>query len=418
MPDLGGVSKMGSLSSQDKQFIDNFDPRGLPGDFYDNPYPYYSLLRENDPVHRCPDGSCFLSRHADLRMVYRDHRTFSSDKKELFKPLFGDSLLYEHHTTSLVFNDPPLHTHVRKAIGDALSQKTVVAMEASLVDLVKELLDGLQEREQFDFVDDFASIIPIEVISNLLRVPREDRPLLRRWAVAILGALEFDLPADRFELGNQCVREFLDYLEGFVDERRRNLSDDDDDILSRLIRWESEGFRLSDKQLYHQVIFLLNAGHDTTTNLIANGTLALLKNPAQMELLKTQPELISSAVEEFLRYESPVQLGNRLATRDVEIGGQLIPAGTNLHLGIGAANRDPEVYAEPDSLDLTRNPRDHHAFAGGIHLCAGLNVARLEARIAIPALLQRFPNLSLAGEAVFDTRARFRALLKMPVKAT
>ncbi len=406
---------MGGLSSQDQAFIDSFDPRKLPGDFYENPYPYYSLLRENDPVHRCPDGSWFLGRHADLRMVYRDHKTFSSDKKELFKPLFGDSLLYEHHTTSLVFNDPPLHTHVRKAIGDALSQKTVVAMEASLVDLVEDLLDGLQEREQFDFVDDFASIIPIEVISNLLRVPREDRLLLRRWAVAILGALEFDLPADRFELGNQCVREFLDYLDGFVDERRRNLSDDDDDILSRLIRWESEGFRLSDEQLYHQVIFLLNAGHDTTTNLIANGTLALLKNPAQLELLKSQPELISSAVEEFLRYESPVQLGNRLATRDVEIGGQLIPAGANLHLGIGAANRDPGVYAEADSLDVTRNPRDHHAFAGGIHLCAGLNVARLEARIAIPALLQRFPNLSLAGEAVFDTRARFRALLKMPV---
>ena len=406
---------MGDLSSRDREFLDNFDPRQLPADFYEDPYPYYSLLRENDPVHLCPDGSWFLSSHADLRMIYRDPKTFSSDKKELFKPLFGDSLLYEHHTTSLVFNDPPLHTHVRKAIGDALSQKTVVAMEASLRQLVTELLNKLSERDEFDFVEDFASIIPIEVISNLLRVPKEDRPLLRRWAVAILGALEFNLPGERFDLGNQCVSEFLSYLEDFVDERRRNLSDDDDDILSRLIRWEHDGFKLSDKQLYHQCIFLLNAGHDTTTNLIANGTLALLQNPEQLALLKSQPELIASAVEEFLRYESPVQLGNRQATVDVEIGGKTISAGTNLHLGIGAANRDAAVYTNPDRLDITRNPRDHHAFAGGIHLCAGLNVARLEARIAIPALLQRFPNLSLAGKATFDTRARFRALLSMPM---
>lgn len=406
---------MNDLSVQDQELIKNFDPRRLPGDFYEDPYPYYSLIRANDPVHRCPDGSCFLSKHGDLRMVYRDPKTYSSDKKKLFKPLFGDSLLFEHHTTSLVFNDPPLHTHVRKAIGDALSQKTIVAMDAGLRQLVVNLLDELEEREQFDFVEDFASIIPIEVISNLLRVPREDRPLLRRWAVAILGALEFDLPKERFELGNQCVEEFLDYLKDFVAERRNNLSDDDDDILSRLIRWESDGFRLSDIQLYHQCIFLLNAGHDTTTNLITNGVLALLNHPDQLALLKQQPDLINSAVEEFLRFESPVQLGNRQTTCDVEIGGVAIPAGTNLHLGIGAANRDPDVYSAPDRLDITRNPRDHHAFAGGIHLCAGLNVARLEGRIAIPALFERFPNLALAGDAVYDTRARFRALLSMPV---
>lgn len=399
----------------DAQTVASFDPGHLPDDFYRDPYPYYRLLRENDPVHRCPDGSYFLSRHEDLRRVYRDPKTYSSDKKILFKPLFGDTPLYEHHTTSLVFNDPPLHTHVRKAIGDALSQKTIVAMEPSLRDLVNRLLDELEGREQFDFIEDYASIIPIEVISNLLRVPQEDRPRLRRWAVAILGALEFNLPRDRFDLGNQCVEEFLAYLEDFVAERRNNLSDDDDDILSRLIRWESDGFSLSDKQLYHQCIFLLNAGHDTTTNLIANGMLTLLGHPRELQLLKEQPELIGSAVEEFLRFESPVQLGNRLTTTDVEIGGVKIPAGTNLHLGIGAANRDPDVYADPDRLDITRNPRNHHAFAGGIHLCAGLNVARLEARIAIPAVLERFPGLALAGEANYDRRARFRALLSMPV---
>ncbi len=406
---------MSKSSRQDKSLVETFDPRRLPDDFYSDPYPYYRLLQEYDPVHLCPDGSYFLSKHADLRRIYRDPKTFSSDKKVLFKPLFGDTLLYEHHTTSLVFNDPPLHTHVRKAIGDALSQKTIVAMEAGLRQLVDQLLSKLEARQQFDFVEDYASIIPIEVISNLLRVPREDRDQLRRWAVAILGALEFNLPKDRFDLGNQCVKEFLDYLKEFVAERRHNLSDDDDDILSRLIRWESDGFKLSDQQLYHQCIFLLNAGHDTTTNLLANGMHVLLSHPEQLEKLKAEPELINSAVEEFLRFESPVQLGNRMTTTKVHIGGVDIPANTNLNLGIGAANRDPDVYPDPDTLDITRNPRDHLAFAGGIHLCAGLNVARLEAQIAIPAILKRFPDMRLVDAPVYDRRARFRAILSMPV---
>ena len=406
---------MSSLSEQDKSIIDNFDPANLPDEFYVDPYPYYRLVQEHDPVHRCPDGSYFLSKHVDLREVYRDYKTYSSDKKVMFKPLFGDSLLYEHHTTSLVFNDPPLHTHVRKAIGDALSPRTIAAMEDGLRTLVEELLDSLEGREEFDFVDDYASVIPIEVISNLLRVPQEDREKLRRWAVAILGALEFNLPKDRFELGNQCVQEFLDYLKDFVADRKKNLSDDDDDILSRLIRWESDGFKLSDLQLYHQCIFLLNAGHDTTTNLIGNGLYALLTHPEQKEKLKAEPELLNSAIEEMLRFDSSVQLGNRMTTKDVQIHGVDIPANTNLHLGIGAANRDPEAYAEPDTFDITRNPRDHHAFAGGIHLCAGLNVARLEGRIAIPAILERFPKLRLAGPISYDKRARFRAFLSMPV---
>ncbi len=406
---------MPKLSPEDQAIVDNFDPRELTDDFYVNPYPYYALVQKHDPVHLCPDGSYFLSKHADLHKIYRDPKTYSSDKRDLFKPLFGDTLLYEHHTTSLVFNDPPLHTHVRKAIGDALSQKTIVAMESGLREIVDDLLNKLENQASFDFVEDFASIIPIEVISNLLRVPQQDRDQLRRWAVAILGALEFNLPKDRFELGNQCVDEFLAYLQDFVADRKRNLSDDDDDILSRLIRWESDGFSLSDKQLYHQIIFLLNAGHDTTTNLIANGVYSLLTHPEQKQKLLSEPELINSAVEEFLRFESPVQLGNRMTMKEVELGGKIIPAKTNLHLGIGAANRDPDVYENPEQLDITRNPRNHHAFAGGIHLCAGLNVARLEARIAIPAIFKRFPDLDLSEDAHYDKRARFRALLTMPV---
>ena len=394
-----------------------FDPAVPTDAFYENPYPTYQALLEHDPVHRCPDGSYFLSKHADLRIVYRDPKTFSFEKTKLFRPLFGDSLLYEHHTTSLVFNDPPLHTHVRKAIGNALSQKTIIALQPRLHRSIAALLTQLEARPTFDLIEDYASIIPIEVIAHLLRIPHADRNRLRRWAVAILGGLEFNLSGEKLDHGNQCVAEFLDYLKYLIAARKNKLSDNDD-IISRLIRWESEGFTLSDKQLCHQCIFLLNAGHDTTTNLIANGIHSLLCNPDQLSKLKQQPDLIHSAIEEFLRYESPVQLGNRETTAAVRIGGIEIPANTNLTLGIGAANRDPDVYERPDTLDIMRRPVDHHAFAGGIHLCAGLNIARLEARIAIPAILNRFPKLKPGGEAVRDKRARFRAFTSLPMSST
>ena len=395
-----------------------FDLRRLPDAFYDNPYPTYHALRQRDPVHRCADGSWFLTRHTDLHRVYRDPQLFSSDKRQLFKPLFGDdSPLYEHHTTSLVFNDPPLHTHVRKAMGDALSPRMITAMEPGLRTLVERLLRDLEAIPEFDLIEQFASVIPVEVIGNLLRIPHADRGRLRRWAGAILGALEFNLPAEKRALGNACVIEFVDYLRDLVAERRSNLSDEADDILSRLIRWESDGFRLSEQQLYHQCIFLLNAGHETTTNLIGNGVHALLTHPEELARLRAEPGLINSAVEEFLRHESPVQLGNRVTTEGTVIGNVAIPAGAGLTLCIGAANRDPEVYPDPDRLDVARNPRDHLAFGGGIHTCAGLNVARLEARIAIPALLQRFPRLRLGGTPARDRRARFRGFLSIPVSA-
>jgi cytochrome P450 len=395
--------------------VAGFDPADPPEAIYADPYPIYHALREHDPVHRCPNGSYFLTRYSDLRRVYRDPRTFSSDKRVQFKPMFGDSLLYEHHTTSLVFNDPPLHTHVRKAFGSALSAKALAAMESDVRKLVERLLQKIGEMGEFDLVEDFASVIPVEVIGNLLRVPREERGPLRQWSLDILGALEFNLTPERFEAGNRSVAEFLDYLEGLVADRRRNLSDDDDDVLSRLIRWESEGFTLSNTQLYHQCVFLLNAGHETTTNLIGNGIHDLLTHPEELDKLRERPELINSAVEEMLRYESPVQLGNRITTAEVQFDDVTIPAETVLTLCIGAANRDPEMYPEPDRFDIERNPQDHLAFGGGIHTCAGLNVARLEARIAIGEMVRRYPGLRLNGEPVRDKRTRFRGYISLPV---
>lgn len=394
--------------------IRDFDLRRLPDAFYLDPYPFFHALRREAPLHRCPDGSWLLTRHADLNHVYRNPRLFSSDKQQQFRPMFGDSPLFEHHTTSLVFNDPPLHTQVRKAIGDALSPRVVTAMQGSLVTLVDGLLDSMAARVECDLMQDFASAIPIEVIGNLLALRREDRQPLQRWSNAILGALEFGSDPGRLAEGNSAVSEFVTFLKDLIAERRRDAGSADD-IVSRLIRWETPDFRLSEFQIYHQCIFLLNAGHETTTNLIGNGVLALLKHPAQLARLRADAGLIDSTVEECLRYEAPVQLGNRTVTAATHIDGVELEAGTVLTLAIGAANRDPAVFSEPDVFDVGRTPNPHLSFGAGIHTCAGLAVARLEARIAIARLIERFPSLALAGEPQRARRARFRALERLPV---
>jgi cytochrome P450 len=395
----------------------DFDLRHLPPDFIHDPYPYYRALRERDPIHRMPDGAYLISRYDDCETVYKDAKTFSSDKKIEFQPKYGDTPLYQHHTTSLVFNDPPLHTHVRRAIMGALSTRAIAEMEAGVVVLVNSLLDSIAEKGRFDAIDDFAAAIPVEVIGNLLGVPREERGPLRGWSLAILGALEPVLNEEELRLGNEAVRDFLSYLEVLVNDRRRRPGDPDKDVLTRLIRGEHQGRQLTEQELLQNCIFILNAGHETTTNLIGNALYTLLLWPVERQRLIENPELMKTGVEEVLRFESPNQLGNRRVVTDTELGGFVMPEGTLITIAIGAANRDPAQFPDPDRFDVARHPNRHLAFASGIHLCAGMNVARLEARIALERFLARFPDYQNDAEPVRSRRARFRGFVSLPLRA-
>jgi hypothetical protein len=386
----------------------------VPTDFFDDPYRYYALLRDHDPVHDLGPGSVFLTRYADVAAIYRDSRA-SSDKKREFRPKFGDSPLFEHHTTSLVFNDPPLHTRVRRLIVGAVSQRAIARMEPDVAVLVDALLDRMADRRAVDLIDDFAAEIPVEVIGNLLGVPKSERGPLRAWSLAILSALEPAPDAGILERGNRAVADFCDYLRALVTDRRRSPGDFDTDVLTRLIQGEPDGERLTETELLHNCIFLLNAGHETTTNTIGNGMHALMVHRAELERLAGDPSLLPTAVEEVLRYESPLQLNNRVTTAPVEIAGRAFPEGTFITLGVGAANRDPAQFPDPDRLDVGRKPNRHVAFGHGDHACAGMNVARMEARVAFGRLLARFPRIDLAGAPERDRRVRFRGFRHLPV---
>ena len=406
-----------------------FDLRQLPADFNQSPYPYYERLRHDTPVYEMPGGGLFLTRHADLLRVYKDRTVFSSDKKIEFAPKFGDGLLFQHHTTSLVFNDAPLHTRVRKAIAGALSPRAVSGMEQVVTALVDRLLDECAALAAPDGLTDFAQNIPVEVIGNLLAVPPQERGPLRGWSLDILAALEPEISPEVFDAGEVAVRQFLDYLEQLVARRRHAGIDHDNDIMARLIRetdYEATGYgktgtaNLLPHELLQNAIFILNAGHETTTNLICSGIWLLSQMPETVARLNAEPDLWPAAVEEILRLESPNQLGNRRAIADFEMDGRHWPAGTLLTLCMGAANRDPLVFDSPDEFRLDReggnNPeRSHLAFAGGVHVCAGNSIARIEGQIALAGLFKRWPDLTVGDGVRRSPRVRFRGFEALPL---
>ena len=409
-----------------EQIAAKLDLRALPPDFYANPYPVYDVLRAQDPVRRMPDGSYFLTRHADLVAVYRDAANFSSDKKIEFEPKYGrTSALFEHHTTSLVFNDPPRHTRVRKLMMGALTRRAIADMEPGLITLVDELLGAMEANGGGDLINDFASAIPVEIIGNLLDIPHADRAPLRQWSLAILGALEPLLIPGQEALGNRSVREFTDYLKTLIASRRKNLGDPEHDVLTRLIGDEDSGEQLSESELLQNCVFILNAGHETTTNLIGNALVALQEHPEALAGMLSKTELLAHdlpgleaylvlVIDEFLRFESSNQLGNRRALQATRIGNADMAGGSLLTLCIAAANRDPLVFDHPNQLDFERPNNRHLAFGLGIHQCAGMSLARLEGRVAVGRFLQRFPGYQLTAAPVRGGRARFRGFLSAP----
>jgi cytochrome P450 len=374
------------------------------------------MLRQESPVHENSDGSVYLTRYQDCLAVYRS-RDMLSDKTEAFGEKFGQCPLLEHHTTSLIFNDPPYHTVVRKLISGAFTPRKLREMEALIETIVDDLLDTIAEENTIDMVADFGTILPTEIISFMLGIPKEFRQKLRGYSISILGALDPVVSNERMHAGNQAVSEFSEILNDLINYRRENPdSAQQGEVLESLIFGEHEGRKLDQKELIQNCIFLLNAGHETTTSLVSNSVSLFLDHPEQHRKLLDDPTLIEGAVEECLRVESPLQIGNRHAATDFTFGDHKINKGTYIHTSIAGANRDPSVFADPHKFDIERKNNKHIAFITGIHVCLGATLARMEGRIALGKLLTRFPNMQRDGDAERLPLARFRGFTRLPVK--
>ncbi len=371
--------------------------------FNANPYPTYHRLREEDPVHRyLIGGDWIVTRYADVKAVLKSGCVRTDDRPKsiqernkyfLHKEKNLDTLAY---TTSrfLFYMNPPEHTRLRGLVGKGFSSVVVERMRPHIQEIVDELLDKVRHKGSMDIVAELASPLSVSVISKLLGIPKEAQQQLHQWTNVLSRILDPLVSLKEYEAMNQATEEIQEYLRTLIAEREK---DPQEDFISNLIAAKDQSDRLSQKELLAICTLLFGAGEETTGNTIGNGMLALLQHPNQMEQLKREPTMIQSAVEEVIRYDSAIQMLTRIATDNLEIGNQTIKAGEKIVLCLGAANRDPAQFPNPDELNINREQNHHLAFADGIHYCLGAALARVETQIAINTLIQTFPDLKLAS---------------------
>jgi hypothetical protein len=391
-----------------------FDPRD-PGMRAD-PYPYYHRLRTADPVHRSPFGYWVLSRHQDVDMILRDSRgrsDFPHDEAWARHRGGPQSAIVRSTSQWMMMCDGAAHRRLRALVGQVFTARAVQGLRPRIAAVIDTLIDEIDEGE-IDLVQDLALPLPIMVIGELLGIPRADRGQCRAWTDWIGHVIDPIVTPDMQVAMNRAATEFSAYLAEQVRLRRANPGRD---LLSAMVRLEDSGERLTDDEIVANVLLLFNAGHETTVNLIGNAMLALLRHPDQLALLRENPDLMGQAVEELIRYDSPVQVGARIMAADVPLGGTTIPAGAKVMLIYGAANRDPACYADPDRLDLRRTAVRSLAFGGGPHFCVGAPLARLETSMVFTALLERYGSIELAaGELSWRANFNLRGLNELPLK--
>jgi cytochrome P450 len=394
-----------------------FNP--LAPEFIRDPYPSYERLRTTDPMHVTPFGAFLASRHAEASLVLRDKR-FGKDyvnrSIKRYGPKIMDEPVFRSMSHWMLQQDPPDHTRLRGLVVKAFTARRVEDMRPRIQQVVDRTLDAVADRGHMDLIEDFAFRLPVTIICDMLGVPEEHREIFFK-SSRDGGRLLDPVPLTPAEIaaGNAGYAMTQLYFQQLFELRRKNPGDD---LTTQLVQAEEDGSKLSNEELTANIILLFGAGHETTVNLIGNGLLALHRNPGQLALLKARPDLISNAVEEFLRYDSSVQMTGRVALQDIDdLGGKKVPKGETVLCLLGSANRDPAVYPDqPDSLDIARPNVKPLSFGGGIHHCLGAQLARIEAEIAILSLLRRLPDLRLDDAQNPEWRPTFvlRGLKRLP----
>jgi cytochrome P450 len=394
-----------------------FNP--LSPEFIRDPYPSYERLRNTDPMHITPFGAFLASRHAEASLVLRDKR-FGKDFVDRTVRRYGPQVMEEPIFRSMrhwmLQQDPPDHTRLRGLVVKAFTARRVEDMRPRIQAIVDETLDRIAPRGQMDLIEDFAFRLPVTIICDMLGIPPDHREVFytsSRTGGRLLDPVPLS-PAEIAEANTANAAHQM-YFQQLFELRRKSPGDD---LTTQLVQAEEDGSKLSNEELTANIILLFGAGHETTVNLIGNGLLALHRNPDQLALLKANPALITNAIEEFLRYDSSVQMTGRVALEDIDdLGGKKIPKGESVLCLLGSANRDPAVYPDrPDRLDITRSNVRPLSFGGGIHFCLGAQLARIEAEVAIATLLRRLPDLRLDDAQTPEWRPTFvlRGLKRLP----
>ncbi len=383
-----------------------------------NPFPFYQRLRDQQPVYDTGFGLWLVSSYEHCHAALRDERFSAdfhtmSDYEQTMADVGRDTAVQKLMERLMLFRDPPDHTRLRGLVQRAFTPRMVEGLRARVVEVSDELLSEVEPRGQMELISDFAWQLPVIVIAEMLGVPPSERGRFREWAADLALAFDLGMTPERAEKADAAQIAFSEFFLALVEERAR---DPRGDLLTAMAAAEEEGERLSSEELVSNLALLLIAGHETTMNLIGNGTLALLRHPDQLRRLRERPALIPDAIEELLRFDGPVQLAIRFTHEAVELGGTVVPKGARVMLLLGAANHDPARFPNPDVLDVTRGDRNHLAFGGGPHYCLGNALARLEGAVAIRALLERFPRLELAvEEPEYRQTMTLRGLKELPL---
>ena len=380
-----------------------------------DPYPVYAALRERDPVHRSRlMNSWLFSRHTDIDLILRDHQRFGNDPRKGNLSRRQRANLPPDDEFTMLFLDPPDHKRLRALVNKAFTPKAVNALEPHIRSLLQGLLDDIDDPAGFDLMKAVAQPLPVIVIAEMLGIPAEDRAQFKVWSDQRARTLEPVIDAQEREASEAAARALDAYFRPIIKERRAAPKND---IVSALAQAEEEGDRLTEREMLNMLRLLLIAGNETTTNLIGNGVLALLRHPEQLQRLRDDPSLIPSAVDELLRFDSPVQTDFRRALTDCEVNGFPLKQRDNIVVLLGAANRDPDVFENADALDVARGDRSHLSFGRGIHHCIGAPLARLEGRVVLEVLLERFSRISLRdGQPRFRNSIVLRGLESLPVR--
>jgi cytochrome P450 len=395
-----------------------FNP--LDPSFRIDPYPTYRRLLDERPVHEGLFDTVVYTRYADCLAVLRDPRSSSDGRnansyKEALEQGLIDPDQQVLNTQPFLFMDPPDHTRLRGLVSKAFTPKVVEGLRPRIHQLVDDLLDAAAERGTIEVIEDLAYPLPVNVICEMIGVPPEDHVKFREWSREAARSLDPEevLPPEVLERRRKTIESFAEYFMNLIDVRRTAPKDD---LLSALIAAEEAGDKLSTQELLSTCILLLVAGHETTVNLIGNGTLALLRHPDQLERLRLDPSLVRGAIEELLRFDPPVQMTARTALDDMEVGGANVRKGQQAILLLAAANRDAAQFPEPELLDITRGDSHHLSFGFGIHFCLGAPLARVEGEIAIGSLVRRFDGLHLRTETPeYKENIVLRGLASLPV---